>query len=66
MFVNINGERKSIPPGQTVLAYLESNHINPNIVACELNLKILRRAHLGSAELKDNDTLEIIRMIGGG
>ena len=46
--------------------FLESKSINPNVVACELNLQVTRRKDLGSTELKNGDTLEVIRMIGGG
>ena len=66
MYVTVNGRIERLSEETTVRSYLESKGINPNVVACELNLKILRRAELASVRLKDGDELEIIRMVGGG
>ena len=64
--LEINAKPDSVADGLTVRALLESKGINPNLVACELNLTILRRATLGEIPLKEGDKLEIIQMIGGG
>lgn len=66
MNLEINGKKENVPDGLSVRALLESRGINPNLVACELNLTILRRAALGETPLKEGDRLEIIQMIGGG
>ncbi len=64
--LKINGKNEAVSDGATIKKYLEKKEINPNMVACELNLKIIRRAELNNVTLKEGDTLEIIRMIGGG
>ena len=64
--IQINGKEESIVDGKTVRDVLQDKGINPNLVACELNLSIVKRAHLGDAVLKDGDVLEILQMIGGG
>ena len=66
MRVEINGKIEEIGGDMTVRSLLESKGINPNLVACELNLTILKRAKLGETPLRDGDKLEIIQMIGGG
>jgi sulfur carrier protein len=66
MRVTVNGKAEDVKSGSTVRSLLEEKGINPNVVACELNLKIVRRAHLGETALNDGDELEIIQMIGGG
>jgi thiamine biosynthesis protein ThiS len=66
MRVTVNGKPEDVAEGSTVKSLLEMKGISPNVVACELNLKILRRATLGQEMLKDGDVLEIIQMIGGG
>ncbi len=66
MKIEINGKQDVIPDGLSVRALLESKGINPNLVACELNLTILKRAQLADTPLHDGDRLEIIQMIGGG
>lgn len=64
--LQINGKPEKIATGTTVKALLESKGISPNAVACELNLKILKRASLGDVVLNEGDVLEVIQMIGGG
>jgi len=66
MKIVINGKSEDLPDGMTVKSLLESKGINPQIVACELNLNVVRRMQLAEAQLKDGDQLEIIRIIGGG
>ena len=64
--ISVNGIQEEVPPAITIKGLLESKKINPNVVACELNLSIIKRAKLGETVLNDGDTLEIIQMIGGG
>ncbi len=66
IYVNVNGKIESLAPGTTVKKLLEAKGLNPNVVACELNMKILKRATLEKSVLNEGDTLEIIQMIGGG
>ncbi len=62
----INGKNEKIGEGISVRGLLELKGININLVACELNLKIIRRAELSKYNLKEGDHLEIIQMMGGG
>ncbi len=64
--IKLNGKNETIAGDLSVRALLESKGINPNVVACELNLTILKRAKLAEQTLNDGDTLEVIQMIGGG
>jgi len=66
MQLEINGKKETVAEGINVRALLEAKGINPNLVACELNLTILKRATLAETPLHDGDRLEIIQMIGGG
>ncbi len=66
MQIQLNGQKEEIKEGTTLKSLLHSKDMNPKVVACELNLKIIRRAQLERVILKEGDTLEIIRMIGGG
>jgi sulfur carrier protein len=64
--LTINGEPEQIPAGETLLSYLQRKNINPHRVVCELNETIIRRADLEKTILKEDDTLEVITMMGGG
>jgi len=64
--VHVNGKPEVVDRGISVRSLLESKGINPQVVACELNLKILKRAALAEVSLGEGDALEVIQMIGGG
>jgi sulfur carrier protein len=64
--VVINGKNEKISESTTLKQLLELKGINPNVVACEVNMTIIKRANLSQVVLKEGDHVEIIQMIGGG
>ena len=64
--VHVNGKPETLAAGVSLLDLLKAKAINPNVVACELNLTVVRRKDLGATLLKEGDELEVIQMIGGG
>lgn len=66
MKIMLNGKEAEIQSGCTLRQLLESYQIQPEIVACELNLKIIKRGQYSSTVLTEGDRLEVLRMIGGG
>ena len=62
----VNGKKEQVEAKMSIRALLVKKGINPHVVACELNLKIIKRDDLANTELKESDVLEIIQMIGGG
>ncbi|MCB4755686.1 MAG: sulfur carrier protein ThiS [Elusimicrobia bacterium] len=66
MTIQVNGQKESIDEGMTIQSFLLSKKANPNAVACELNQQIVRRPQWDKMILKEGDSLEIIRMMGGG
>jgi len=65
MRVTINGKPEEVAGG-TVLDVLKTKDVEPQMVAVELNAKILGRDELGSTALKEGDALEILFYMGGG
>jgi sulfur carrier protein len=65
MRVTINGKPEEVAGG-TVLEVLKTKDVEPQMVAVELNAKILGRDELGSTTLKEGDALEILFYMGGG
>jgi sulfur carrier protein len=65
MRVTINGKPEEVAGG-TVLEVLKTKDVEPQMVAVELNAKILGRDELGSTPLKEGDALEILFYMGGG
>lgn len=65
MEITVNG-RKMEWKGGTVLGLLESLKIRPQSVVVEKNLQILSREELEREPLNAGDSIEIIRLVGGG
>ncbi len=65
MQVKINGKSEEIQGG-TVLDLLAAKKIEPQMVAVEVNDKMLERDHLGTTRLNDGDQVEFLFYMGGG
>ncbi|MCK5358685.1 MAG: sulfur carrier protein ThiS [Elusimicrobiales bacterium] len=66
MFIKINGKSLKISEETTLGAFLADNNINPRKVVIELNRDIIREASLDKVIIKENDTIEILSLVGGG
>lgn len=64
--LRINGKQVELERATPLLAYLEKLGVNPKAVAVEHNGTILERAAYASVTLKQDDMVEIVRMVGGG
>lgn len=66
MKLQINGECREAPALQTVAdlaAWLELPAFGS---AVELNGEVIRRANHAATPLKEDDRLEVVRLVGGG
>jgi len=63
--VNINGEMLDMA-GKTVTEMLAAMEVNGQRVAVELNEDIVPKASYGETVLKEGDTVEVVRFVGGG
>ena len=66
MNIRINGKPESIAPEMSIEKLLSSRNLEPACVVVELNRAIIKKEHFGSSILKDGDTVEILRFVGGG
>jgi sulfur carrier protein len=66
MKLKINGNDTEIKSGLTVTGLLESLEIDPNRVAVEVNLEIIKRCDFGEQNLNEGDAVEIVNFVGGG
>jgi thiamine biosynthesis protein ThiS len=66
MRIELNGESKELNAALTLQELLDQLQIQSGRVACEVNLKIIKRAFYPETLLKDGDAVEIIQAIGGG
>jgi sulfur carrier protein len=65
MQVKINGKTEDVSGG-TILDLLKTRNIEPQMVAVELNDKMLEREHLSTTTLKEGDQVELLFYMGGG
>ena len=65
MNIRINGQQLSIR-SQTVAELLVERALSPEALVVELNGEIIRQEHWPTAQLQDNDTLELLNFVGGG
>ncbi len=66
MKIQLNGKPAEIKDGMTLKELLEQMQIKPELVACEVNLQIVRRKDCAERKIAEGDQIEILQMIGGG
>ncbi len=66
MTLTINGERHTFEGPLTVAGLLVKLGLDPQKLAVEHNLEIVRRSAYDETEVNDGDTLELVQFVGGG
>lgn len=66
MKITVNGKELSVNPDITLTALIEEFEIEEQGMAIELNMEVVPKSRYKETLIKNNDTLEIIRMTGGG
>jgi thiamine biosynthesis protein ThiS len=64
--LQINGKPVELDGVTPLLDYLENLGVNPRAIAVEHNGEIIERAAYERVTLKEGDSVEIVRMVGGG
>ncbi len=64
--LTINGKARTLGEEMTVARFLAENDIDARIVAVEHNGVVLAREQFAEVVLRQDDKVEIVRMIGGG
>ncbi|MEK6743990.1 MAG: sulfur carrier protein ThiS [Nitrospirota bacterium] len=66
MTIILNGKKKDVPDGITVIGLLGHLNIQHQRVAVERNGEIVKKADYAVTVLKDGDALEVVSFMGGG
>jgi thiamine biosynthesis protein ThiS len=66
MMITLNGEKKTVPDGITVVGLLEFLKVQQERVAVELNLEIIKKDKFGTTAIKEDDKLEVVSFMQGG
>jgi sulfur carrier protein len=64
--MKLNGSTVSLPMNQTLYDFLEVQKYDISIIAVELNGEIVPRTSYKNVLLQEEDTLEVVRFVGGG
>jgi sulfur carrier protein len=64
--LQVNGEIQICSPQTTLPQLLVQLGLNPRLLAVEYNGEILHRQFWDQTEIKRNDRLEIVTIVGGG
>ena len=64
--ITVNGERRAVARGATLLELLGSLELDPRAVVVEHNRAIVRRLALGDVQVAPGDAVELVHFVGGG
>jgi thiamine biosynthesis protein ThiS len=64
--IQVNGEARAVARGTSVDAFVAELGLRPEVVAIEVNERLVRRAEREQTILKDGDHLEVVTLVGGG
>ncbi len=66
MNITLNGSEKTLKDIASLSALLEDLSLDPKTVVVELNNEIIQPGSYAEQMLTENDSVEIIRFVGGG
>jgi thiamine biosynthesis protein ThiS len=64
--ITVNGDRLEVVGPLTVTDLLTRLQIEPQRVAVEHNLSVVKRTAYGETMVRDGDEVEIVNFVGGG
>ena len=66
MQIEVNGERRELPDGATVMGLLAALGLEGTLVAVERNEEVVPRAEHVRCVLAPGDKVEVVHFVGGG
>ncbi|MEJ6952516.1 sulfur carrier protein ThiS [Natronospora cellulosivora (SeqCode)] len=66
MQLTVNGKKEQLDKEMTILDFIFNKDENPESLVIEYNGEIVIRETWGKLLLKENDSLEILKFVGGG
>jgi sulfur carrier protein len=64
--IQVNSEARSIASGTSIDAFVAELGLRPEVVAIEVNERLVRREERGRTILNDGDRIEVVTLVGGG
>ena len=66
MYIRLNGQHTAMADGTSIGDLIRSKGLDPETVVVEHNLSIVPADEWDRIPLEDDDTLEVLRFVGGG
>ncbi|MCL5290898.1 MAG: sulfur carrier protein ThiS [Bacillota bacterium] len=66
MKILFNGKEILAEDGMTIAGLLEQRQLKPETVIVELNFQLVKKEKWSDTPLKENDSIEVLRFVGGG
>ncbi|HKX00233.1 MAG TPA: sulfur carrier protein ThiS [Bryobacteraceae bacterium] len=64
--ISVNGEERRIRDGATIADLIGELHLDPERLAVELDLRIVKKQDWSMTHLSGGSKLEIVQFVGGG
>jgi len=64
--LSLNGQSLSLPAGSVLADALEASEFQGEKIAAAINGEFVPRSAYANTELKDRDTIDIVKPVGGG
>lgn len=64
--ITVNGKPRELTDAMSVTALLQTLEVNPQQVAVAVNGEVVPRATWDETTVRDRDSVEIVRAVGGG
>lgn len=64
--ITLNGKARDVGENLSVAALLETLGVDPRQVAVAINGEVVPRRQWSAVTLRDGDSVEIVRAVGGG
>lgn len=62
----VNGEASALPPGTSVAALLERLRLRPEVVAVEIDARLVPRSTWAVRVVAAGERVEVVTLVGGG
>lgn len=66
MTVFINGEKREIGEGVSLLSFIKQEGVETKIMAAAINMQIVKKDDWEKRLLEEGDKLELLQFVGGG
>ncbi|HUF54766.1 MAG TPA: sulfur carrier protein ThiS [Dehalococcoidia bacterium] len=66
MAITLNGKPHDVSGSPTIIELVDSLSVNGNQVAVAVNGEVVRRTDWPETRVRDGDSVEVVRAVGGG